>query len=61
MKLFRTKIWSWWDIGVLKWYCILVGMIAGAFFHELVMRYVWVVLILAVIFAIRSVIVYFRD
>jgi hypothetical protein len=61
MKLFRTKIWTWWDIGILKWCCVLFGMFAGAYFHELLLPNVWIVLLAAVILAIRPAIVYFKD
>jgi len=61
MKLLRTKIWSWCDIGLLKWSVLLFGMIVGAYFHDFVMRYVWVILIAAVLLAIRPAIAYYKD
>jgi hypothetical protein len=61
MKFLRTKIWNWWDIGLLKWCCALFGAIAGAYFHELVMPYVWILLTVAVILAVRAAFTYFRD
>lgn len=61
MKLLRTKIWRWWDIGLLKWCCILLGMVAGAYFNDVVMKYVWVILAAALLLAIRPVIVYFKE
>jgi hypothetical protein len=61
MKLLRTKIWSWWDIGILKLSMLLFGMILGAYFHNFVMQYVWVIIIAAVLLAIRPTITYFKD
>lgn len=61
MKLLRTKIWRWCDIGLLKWCCILLGMVAGAYFNDVVMKYVWVILAAALLLAIRPVIVYFKE
>ena len=40
MKLLRTKIWKWYDIGLLKWSVLLFGMIVGAYFHDFVMQHV---------------------
>jgi hypothetical protein len=61
MKVLRTKIWGWFDIGLLKWSALLIGMIAGAYFHDFVVQYVWVILIAAVLLVIRPAIVYFKD
>ncbi|MBK5273979.1 MAG: hypothetical protein JJE30_02855 [Desulfuromonadales bacterium] len=61
MKLLRTKTWNWWDISLLKWCCLMYGMIVGAYFHEYVMQYVWVVLVAAMILTIRPAIAYFKD
>jgi len=61
MKLLRTTIWGWYDIGLLKGCVLLFGMIVGAYFHDFVMQYVWVILIAAVLLAIRPIIVYYKD
>ena len=61
MKLLRTKIWSWCDIWLLKLSVLLFGMIVGAYFHDFVMQYVWVILIAAVLLAIRPIIAYYKE
>jgi hypothetical protein len=61
MKLLRTKIWNWWDAWLLKWSAFLFGIAAGAYFHEVLIQYVWVILIVAVLLAIRPTIAYFKD
>lgn len=61
MKLLRTKIWGWYDIGLLKWGVLLFGAIAGAYFHEFVMRHVWLILVAAVLLVIRPAIVYYKE
>jgi hypothetical protein len=30
MNLLGTKIWHWWDIVLLKWSVLFIGMIIGA-------------------------------
>jgi len=37
----RTKALNMWDIGVLKIYCVLFGMIVGAYVSTFVRGYVW--------------------
>jgi hypothetical protein len=61
MKLLRTKIWSWWDVWLLKWCAFLFGIAAGAHFHACLLQYVWIILVVAVLLAIRPAIAYFRD
>jgi hypothetical protein len=59
MKLFRTTVWPWYDIGSLKWCCLLLGMIAGAYFAEFVKSYFWLFAIAAVLLMIRPFMAYF--
>ncbi|BCS52697.1 hypothetical protein [Geobacter sp. SVR] len=61
MKLLRTKVWNWWDISILKWYCFLFGMSAGTYFHEWVRPYIGIVLVAAVLLTIRPAIAYWRE
>ena len=61
MKLFRSKVWSVVDIGCLKWSCIFLGMILGAFLSEFTRRFVWLFAIAVVLLAIKPVISYFRN
>lgn len=37
----QTKALSIWDIGVLKIYCVLFGMIVGAYLSSFVQHHVW--------------------
>jgi hypothetical protein len=61
MNLFKTKVWSWLDIGLLKWSSFLFGMIIGAYLTGFVRQYVWLFLIVAILCAVRPAIAYFKD
>ena len=61
MKLLRAKIWNWWDVSLLKWSCLLFGMVVGAYFADIVKGYVWWFVIGAIFLAVRPAITYFRD
>ena len=37
----RTRALTIWDIGVLKVYCVLFGVMVGAFFPTLVREHLW--------------------
>jgi len=61
MKLFRTKVWPWFDIALLKWSSILFGMIAGAYLADFTKRYLLCIAAAAVLLAIRPALSYFRN
>jgi uncharacterized membrane protein YoaT (DUF817 family) len=61
MNLLRTKIWRWSDIALLKWSALFVGVAIGAYFHEYVTRYSWVIIISALLLAFRPAIAYFKE
>jgi len=61
MKLFRSKVWSVVDIGLLKWCCILIGMIAGAYLTDFTKRYVWFIALAALLLGIKPTVSYFRS
>jgi len=61
MKLLRTKIWNWWDVWMLKWCAFLFGIAAGAYFHEYVTKYSWVIIISALLLAFRPSVAYFKE
>ena len=56
---FRTKVWSWPDIGLVKWSALLFGMVAGAYLSEFVTQYWWGFVTVAVLLAIRPAVKYF--
>jgi hypothetical protein len=59
MKLFRTRSWTPLAVGSLKWCCILIGMIAGAYLSEFTKSHVWLFAIAAVLLMIKPMITYF--
>jgi hypothetical protein len=61
MKIFRTKLWSWWDVWMLKWSAFLFGIVVGAYLHEGVMQYLVIIIVSAVLLMIRPAITYFKD
>ncbi len=39
MKLFRDYTFAWWQAGLLKVYVLSIGLLIGAYFPDVVMRY----------------------
>jgi len=61
MRFFITKKWHWSNIALLKWSALFIGMLLGAYFHELVIKRTWVVIIVALLFALRPARAYWKD
>lgn len=61
MDLFKDKNYSAIDIGLIKWSCILFGMVVGAYLSDFTLRYVWLFIMVAVILAVKPVVTYFKN
>lgn len=61
MKLLRTKILNWRDTALLKWSALFLGIAIGAYFHEYVAKYGWVIVISALLLALRPGSGYWKD
>jgi hypothetical protein len=61
MRLFRTKVWSVLDIGLLKWSCVLIGMIIGAYLAAFTKRHVMVFVLASIMLAIKPALSYFGN
>jgi len=59
MRLFKSRVWSFWDAGWLKAYGFVVGLIIGAYLSPVVKEYVWLFIAVALILMIRILYVYF--
>jgi len=55
MELYKTKTWLPLDIVLLKWSCIIFGMILGAYLNLFVKQYLWIFILLTIIFSIRPI------
>jgi hypothetical protein len=61
MKLFKDKMYSVLDIGLIKWSCILFGMVLGAYLADFVLGYLWLFIVIALLLAIKPIISYFME
>jgi len=61
MKLLKNKRWEWYDIALMKWSVLLFGVVAGGYFSSFIRDYSLILLLVAVILAIRPAMAYFRD
>lgn len=61
MQLLRTKVWAWPDIVLLKWCCLLVGAIVGAYCAQAVRQHAAGLALLALLLGIRPARAYWRG
>ncbi len=55
----RVKAQNIWDVGVLKLFCMIVGMVLGAYLSVFVIQYLWWFIIFGTIFFIYLAIRFF--
>jgi hypothetical protein len=61
MKVFKDKMYSVLDIGLIKWSCVLFGMVLGAYLADFVLGYLWLFIVVALLLAIKPIISYFME
>ncbi len=61
MKLLKNKVWTFVDIILLKWCCLIIGMILGAYLMHFTIHHLWFFVVGAVLLAIKPAISYFSD
>ena len=61
MKLLRRVVWSPWDIAILKWCCLLLGMLLGAYCADFARRYALPLAAVALALAGRAAYAYFSG
>lgn len=61
MKLFRDYLMPWWQVGLLKAYVFVVGLIVGSYFSEQVLPYMNLLLVVFVLLAGYFIYAMFTD
>ena len=49
MNLFKNKKWPWYEIGILKYQCIIFGLLIGAYFPDFILINAWIFIFLFVL------------
>jgi hypothetical protein len=61
MRIFKSTTFTWWELGMLKWTGLSVGIAIGATWPDIFAHYAGALLIVAFVLAIRPTIAYFRQ
>ena len=56
----RIKALDVWDISILKTYCVLFGLVIGAYISDFVKQHLWVFVALIVLFGLHLSLKFFR-
>ena len=59
MNLFKNKKWPWYESGILKYQCIIFGLLIGAYFPDFILKNAWIFIILFVLAYIKTIHFYF--
>lgn len=49
----KLKNLNVWDIAAVKTYCLLIGIVIGAYFPEFVIQYLWIIIAVIVVLMIK--------
>lgn len=61
MGLFKNKVWSWLDIGLLKVGMLLLGAVIGALLSSIVLENMWMLIAIGLLCLIKPTVTYFKD
>ena len=56
----KIKSYNAWDIGVLKIFCVIAGMILGAYISNFVIQYLWWFIVIGLVLFILLVYKFFK-
>jgi hypothetical protein len=59
VNFFKSKMWPFGDIVLLKLYCVVVGIIIGAHIAAFVKSYLWFFVLVAIVLVVRLFYFYF--
>lgn len=57
----KLKNLNVWDIAALKTYCLLIGIVIGAYFPEFVIKYLWTIIAIIVLLIIKLMFKVFKK
>ena len=57
----KVKTLNMWDIGAIKTYCLLLGIVIGAYIADFVKQYLWVFLVVIVLLIIPLMLKVFKK
>jgi hypothetical protein len=59
MTLLQTKRWAFWDVAILKLFCLALGCIMGAHIASSVKAFLWIFILVVAPLGIRLFYAYF--
>ncbi len=61
MNIFKSTIFTWWQIGMLKWAVLFIGIAIGATWPEVFNKYVALLLVVGLMLSVYLGVVWFRG
>lgn len=61
MNIFKSTQFTWWQLGMLKWAVLFIGVAIGATWSEVFVRLNIILLVIGLLLSIYPAMVWFRD
>lgn len=61
MNIFKSTQFTWWQLGMLKWSVLFIGIAIGATWPEIFVHYNIILLVIGLLLSIYPAMVWFRD
>jgi hypothetical protein len=61
MNLFKSTTFTWWQVGMLKWAVLFIGIAIGATWPELFSQYALYLLMAGLVLSVYLLVVWFRS
>ncbi len=61
MNIFKSTQFTWWQLGMLKWAVLFIGVAIGATWSEVFVRFNIILLVIGLLLSIYPAMVWFRD
>ena len=52
MKILKNAMWSWWELGIVKWSSFLCGIAIGSYWSEFFRPYILVVITIGLLLGV---------
>ncbi len=61
MNIFKSTTFTWWQIGMLKWAVLFIGIAIGATWPEVFNKYIALLLVVGFMLSVYLGVVWFRN
>jgi hypothetical protein len=61
MNIFKTRMWAWWELGIVKWSSFLCGVAVGAFWSGVFAPYVLAIVSAGLVLGVIGLVLWLKK